>query len=170
MPNIPGMPPQMPNMPGMPGSSPEMKLVAGKDIQTLHGYRCKKYTLHIPREGALTLWLSDAADLPPFHLLTYEPPRQRGRIEWQQQWPALLRELKLFPMLVVLRTEPEKNRRRPSAEKAKDAEKREPAKKPEGREIRRWQVTGIKHQSIQDKDGNLFTVPKNYHKMDPLPF
>jgi hypothetical protein len=174
-PQIPVMPQGMPEMPGgnmpemMPGiNQQEMKLTAEKETRTLHGYLCKKHTLTIPGEGVMTLWLSDSKDLPPFHTLMYEAPHTRGRIEWRQQWTALLREKHLFPMLTILHPEPERRRER-GDEKTNEPDEKPATPKPQP-EIARWEITAISSKTIKDKEGKLFKVPETAHKMELFPF
>ena len=162
-----GMPPMMPM--GMGGNTQKMELKAHKETRTLHGYLCQKYTLSIPRRGVMTLWLSDAKDLPPFHLLSYSAPRKHGRMEWRQQWPAILREKNLFPFLAILRSQPPRKAHNPQepTPTQEEAKNTPPA---QGHEITRWEVTHITPKTIDDPDGTLFKIPTNFHKMQLPPF
>ena len=161
-----GLPAGIPtDMPMMPGQTEEMKLSAGKESKTIHGYLCQRYVMTLPGEGEMTLWLSDAADLPPFHLPLHEAPRARGRVDWLVQWPAVLRERKLFPMLAILRVAPE--------QAAKPTEADTPATKiplKQGREIARWEITDISAKPISDQESSLFAIPLNYHQMESPDF
>lgn len=160
IPGVPGggaFPGGMPPMPSMPGQSEELTLTKQDETKTIHGYLCQRYLMTIPRRGEMTLWLSDAKDLPPFHLLLHEAPRMRGRVRWEQQWPALLREKKLFPMLVVMHAE---SRERPN-------KKEKPA---QGRELYRYEVSKVKAGAVSDPEDKLFTVPAKYYKSEPIGF
>lgn len=152
---LPGGPPMM------PGQAEKMKLIKGKESKTIHGYLCHRYLMTLPGEGEMTLWLSDAKGLPPFYLPLYRAPRARGRVDWRQQWPAVLREKKLFPMLAILRVATEKTRKPAKTDPA--AKKKAPK---QGREIVRWQVTDISAKAIPDTEKTLFVVPKNYHRLE----
>lgn len=155
-------PPAMPAMGGM--GEGKMALTAHpEETRTLHGYPCVKHTLNIPRQGVMTLWLSDADDLPPFHTLAYEAPRAAGGTDWQQRWPALLREANRFPLLAIFRTAPEKGH----SDRKDDAEASPPSL---GEEIMRWEVTAITAVTVDDKEEKLFKIPAEFHKMQLLPF
>ncbi len=151
---IPGLSPPVPSFPAfpamppmMPGEDRKMTLTPGKEKRVLHGYPCRQFTLTIPGEGVMTLWLSEAEDLPPFYPLMHEAPRRQGRIEWRRQWPALLREKHLFPLLAILRSKSER-----------DGE--------QGEVFMRMEVTDITPGEITDADGTTFKVPDEFHKME----
>lgn len=168
MPNIPsgvpggGLPG---NMPMIPGLTKEAKLIKGKESKMIHGYKCHRYLLETPRDGVITLWLSNAEDLPPFYLPIHSTPRSQGRVEWVRQWPALLREKKLFPMLAILRNAPATPATPTKANKknSKTAQKNTP----QGREIARWEITKISPKPVTDPSKNLFKAPKNYYQIAP---
>lgn len=145
-------------MPGM--GKQAMTLTTHKETRSIHGYPCIRHTLTIPREGVITLWLTEAADLPPFHTLMYETPLQRGRMEWQHKWTALLREKQLFPLLAVLRDNStlENN----PTDQDDQENKTSPAPR---KEIMRWEITSITAKTIEDKEGRLFKIPAEFHKM-----
>lgn len=116
-----------------------MELRATKETRVIHGYKCTMHTLSIPLEGEMSLWLPAPGQLPPFHLLLEDVPRQQGRPDLLQQVPALLREKDLFPLLAELKGE-------------------------DGGEMFRWEVTRILPGKVEDAD--LFEVPASFHPLD----
>ncbi len=102
MPEVPGSPP-MPAFPGMSGQLPAANLERAGESRSLHGVNCAKYTASDPEEGTLEVWAAD--DLFPFFLPLHEAPRDRGRREFVESWPEMIREQGLFPMLATLRME-----------------------------------------------------------------
>lgn len=154
MPAIPGGVPA--GIPMFHRNSQKPELTETKETRTIHGYQCQRHVMMLPAVGEMTLWLTDANDLPPFHLPIHQAPRTTGRVTWMDQWPAILREQELFPMLAILRLATEG-----------DTEK-------EGPEIARWQVTHISIHPVDDQQGALFMVPENFHEPKaadhPLPF
>lgn len=146
-------------------ASSTMTLTPGNETRTLHGYPCKKYTLRIPHIGIMTLWLSNAADLPPFHLLTAESPRRRGRGVWQEKWPTLIRHNQSFPMLALLETS-EPPRERTPGERAEES----PGEPVPRQEIMRWEVLSVGPKDPEDTDGERFSVPAGFHHTEPFQF
>jgi hypothetical protein len=63
----------------------------------------------------------------------------------EEQWGGLLKGKKLFPLLAVLTFQ-------------------------NGVERFRFQVTRVKAETIEDKDGSLSQPPPDYQEIQPLPF
>jgi hypothetical protein len=141
---VPG-PPAIPAVPGItspmvPGQAPPMELKATAEQREIHGYPCTRYTLAIPREGEMNLWLAGPGLLPPFHLLEADAPAPApGRDEFAKV-PALLRERDLFPLLAELNGE-------------------------DGSPLVRWEVTVITPST--GEDDSLFQVPANFQPLAP---
>lgn len=146
----PGMPAMsgmagIPPMPPMPGTEGETEPTFEKTNETrkIHGLTCSKYILQDPREGALEVWAMEK--LIPFYLLVQEAPRFRGRLDFFESWPTMLREKGLFPMLAILKEESG------------------------GRERLRFEVTKYDPKQKMD-DPSQFEVPTNFHEIEPPPF
>ena len=135
---IPAVPAGAP--PVLPGQAPPMELKATTGQREIHGYPCTRYTLAIPREGEMSLWLAGPGLLPPFHLLEADAPALApGRDEFAKV-PALLRERNLFPLLAELKGE-------------------------DGSPLLRWEVTAITPSA--GEDDSLFQVPANFQPLAP---
>ena len=154
MPTSPDRPamPEMPPMPGGPGAAQAFVLKATAETKELHGYPCTRFTLDLPREGRLALWLTPEEPLFPFHRLRSEGPDSFRPAEWPDQLAALLRSRNLFPLLIT-RHERERSPR-------PDEKPAEP-----GPEITRWEVTSVQNTALKDTDENLFTPADTFHQL-----
>jgi len=140
-------------IPSMPGTNEPPTLTKAGATRMIHGYDCQRYTLEIPQEGTLTLWLTDS--LPPFHILISHPPAKQHRTQWRDHWPSLLREKKLFPLLAILRPTQEEDREANGSAQSQD------------QEISRWEITQISPKIFVDQELAAFTVPADFHRLDP---
>ena len=160
MPNIPGPPsglppgigPQasgfpatagMPTMPMLPFPPMERAgLKATGETTNILGYVCARYELK-GRGETMEIWATDK-------LLPFQPWRQNRSPHFdlrviEDQWPELLKARKLFPLLATLRFE-------------------------NGVERFRFEAKSITPEKIDDRDGQLFQPPADYHELDPPPF
>ena len=159
MPPMPRMPPQFPGtagvgsqpgpasgMPAMPMMPPmplsQTELTATDQTTNLLGFLCTRYELK-QRGETVDIWATD--QLLPFQPYLASQPRRFGPRGIEEQWPAMLKAKKLFPILVVLKFE-------------------------NGPERLRFELTSIKPEQIQDRDGTLFQPPSDYREIQPLPF
>lgn len=139
IPPIPGIPGGVIPLPGMFHDGPlELKRTGEKRI--LHGYECVKYTIAIPREGEMTLWLAGPGLFPPLHFLRAEVSRPQHRPDWDERIAALLREESLFPLLAELKGEG-------------------------GNELARWEVIRMEPGDVEDPDSRLFKVPDPFTEL-----
>lgn len=135
---LPALP--MMAMPMMPMDPVELK--ATGETTNLLGYACVRYELK-QRGEVMEIWATD--QLPPFQAWTRNQPMRFGPRGIEDQWGALLKDKKLFPLRAVLKF-------------AGDAERL------------RFEVRSITPEKIPDPDGKLFQPPPNYHELEPLPF
>lgn len=141
-PGVAGMP-AMPPMPMRPmGPEQKMELKATGQTTNILGFTCERYEVK-QRGETLEVWATDK-------LMTFQPylrnqPHRFGPRMIEEQWPGLLKERELFPLLVSLHYD-------------------------NGAERLRFEVKSVKEEKINDHDGKLFQPPKDYHEMEPLPF
>ena len=135
-PNIPALP-MMP-MPGMD----KLELKATGDKTNLLGYACLRYEIR-QRGEVMAIWATDK--LLPYQPWQQNQPPRFGPRMIEEQWSELVKNRKLFPLLVTLRL---------------DA----------GPERFRFEVKAVKAERIADPDGKLFQPPSDYHEIEPLPF
>lgn len=146
LPPVPAAPPSGP-FPGplvpvvLPGQAPPMELKATAEQREIHGYSCTRYTLVIPREGEMSLWLAGPGFFPPFYLLEADPPDSFRDRDALAKIPALLRERDLFPLLAELKGEGG------------------------GSLLLRWEVTAIAAGTADDD--SLFRVPPGFQPLAP---
>ncbi|MCS7337511.1 MAG: DUF4412 domain-containing protein [Verrucomicrobiae bacterium] len=135
--------PPMPMMPMMPMEMMEkLELNATGQKTNLLGYACEKFEIRHGGE-VMEIWATDK--LLPFRpWLANQPPRFGPRM-LEEQWGALLRAKKLFPLLAVLKFE-------------------------NGPERLRFEVRGIEVETVVDPEGELFRPPKDYREIEPLQF
>jgi hypothetical protein len=141
-PAVPGMPSMgaMPMMP-MPGMD-KLELRATGDKTNLLGYACIRYELK-QRGEVMEIWATD--QLLPYQPWQQNQPPRFGPRMIEEQWSELVRARKLFPLLASLKFE-------------------------NGPERLRFEVKTITPEKIEDRDGQLFQPPADYHELDPLPF
>jgi hypothetical protein len=132
--------PTMPPMPPMPMQPIELK--ATSDTTNLLGYPCARYEIK-QRDEVMEIWATEK--LLPFLPYLQNQPRRFGPRMMEEQWGGLLKSKKLFPLLAVLTFQ-------------------------DGAERFRFQVTEIKEETIDDKDGSLSQPPPDYQEIQPLPF
>jgi hypothetical protein len=150
MPAIPQVPPGLgpqsglgpPGMPAMPMMMEQPELKATDHTTNLLGYACTRYELK-QRGEVMEIWATDK--LLPFRAWQPNQPPRFGPRMIEEQWGELLRAKKLFPLLAIVRFE-------------------------NGPERLRFEVTSIKPEKIEDKDGSLFQSPQDYREIEPLPF
>ncbi|MCX7723347.1 MAG: DUF4412 domain-containing protein, partial [Verrucomicrobiae bacterium] len=135
--------PPMPIMPMMPMEMMEkLELNATGQKTNLLGYACEKFEIRHGGE-VMEIWATDK--LLPFRpWLANQPPRFGPRM-LEEQWGALLRAKKLFPLLAVLKFE-------------------------NGPDRLRFEVKGIEVETVVDPEGELFRLPKDYREIEPLQF
>jgi hypothetical protein len=132
--------PMMHMMPAMPGEKLELR--ATGDKTNLLGLACQRYELKQHGE-TVEIWATE-------QLLSYRPylqnqPHRFGPRRLNEQWPELLAERKLFPLLVRLHYD-------------------------SGVERFRFEVKSITPDKIPEPGKNLFQPPPNYCEIQPLPF
>jgi hypothetical protein len=130
----------MPTMPVPPSEKAEFK--ATSETTNILGFACIRYELK-QRGETLEVWATDK--LLPFQPYMRNQPSRFGPRMIEEQWPKLLTERKLFPLLVSLHYD-------------------------SGAERLRFEVKSITPEKIADPDGKLFQPPTDYHEMQPLPF
>jgi hypothetical protein len=132
--------PAMPVMPMMP--MPQAELKATDQTTNLLGYLCTRYELK-QRGEIMEIWATD--QLLPFQPYLANQPHRFGPRGIEEEWPQLLQAKKLFPVLVVLKSE-------------------------NGPERLRFELKTIKPEQIADPDGSLFEPPSGYREIRPLSF
>ncbi|GEM_PF-6061316 len=135
-------PPSSPNTPVKP-----LELLKHEDQQDFYGYTCHRYTILFPRSRSLTIWASDAPDLPPYFELVYDSPQQRLGTQPQPKWHTLLRSKGLFPFKATLQAESEEE-----PDGAKDS-KELPI-------LRTWEI--VKQETETMTDPSHFQLPDQY--------
>ena len=142
----PGMAPGMPAIPMMPmmpmGMMEKAELKATGEKTNLLGYACERFELK-QRGEVMEIWATD-------RLFAFEPYQQNqpprfGPSLIKEQWSELVKARKLFPLLASLKFE-------------------------NGPERLRFEVKAITLEKIEDRDGQLFQPPSDYHEFGPLPF
>jgi hypothetical protein len=142
-----GPSPPSPQSAGTPAAIPGPDMVAeqlnlgatGHKTNFL-GLACERYEQK-QRGETLEVWATDELlPFPPY--LRNRPPRfGPGLIE--EQWPGMLKERKLFPLLVSLRYD-------------------------NGTERFHFEVKSVKEQKITDPDSKLFQPPPGWHELPPF--
>jgi hypothetical protein len=132
--------PAMSMMPPMPMERAELK--ATDQTTNILGYTCTRYELK-RRGEVMEIWATDK--LLPYHGWARGQSPRFGPRMFEEQWGELLSAKKLFPLMAILKFE-------------------------NGPERLRFEVTAIKSEKIEDKDGSLFAPPQDYQEVEPLPF
>jgi len=101
------------------------------------GIECRRYELAQPME-TLEIWATDK--LIPFRAYVRGAPPTFGPRLIDDLWPTMMRERKLFPLLVSLRY-------------------------PNGTERFRFEVKSITPERIVDPGGTIFQPPPNYQEL-----
>ena len=142
--SAPGAPsiPTMPNMPTPMMPNAKLELQATGQRTNLLGFACQQYQLK-QRGQTLEIWATD--QLPPYQSYIRNQPHQFGPHMIEEQWPALVADKKLFPMIASLRYG-------------------------SGAERMRFEVTSVSAEKIVEPDEKLFQPPPQYHEVRPLPF
>jgi hypothetical protein len=125
----------------MPGMD-KLELRATGEKTNLLGYACIRYELK-QRGEVMEIWATD--QLLPYQPWQQNQPPRFGPRMIEEQWSELVRARKLFPLLASLKFE-------------------------NGPERLRFEVKTITPEKIEDRDGQLFQPPADYHELDPLPF
>jgi hypothetical protein len=131
--------PAMP-MPMMPGAKLELQ-VTGQNTNLL-GFACQQYVLK-QRGETLEIWATD--QLLPYQSYLQNQPHRFGPQRIEEQWPVMLTDRKLFPLLVRLRYD-------------------------NGAERFRFAVQAVTPQKLTDEEAKLFQPPEGYFEIQPLPF
>ena len=141
MPAMPSMParPTMP-MPMMPGAKLELQATGEKT--NLLGFACERYELK-QRGETMEIWATD--QLLPYQPYLRNQPRRFGPQRIEEQWPGLLTDRKLFPLLAILRRD-------------------------NGPERYRFEVQSVTPQKLKAEDTKLFQPPAGYVEIKPPPF
>jgi hypothetical protein len=134
--------PAMPIMPMMPMPVERMELKATGPKTNRLGYACERFELK-QRGETLEIWATD--QLLPFQPYVQNQPHRFGPRMLEEQWPGLLQQRRLFPLLVTLRFE-------------------------SGLECYRFEVKSIQPEKAARPDGQLFQPPPGYEEIEPLPF
>ncbi len=145
MPNLPNMPVMpagggMPMMPPMPME--QLALKATGESTNLLCYACTRYEIK-QRGETMEIWATD--QLFPFQPYVQNQPHRFGPQMIEEQWAALVKAKKLFPLLATLKFD-------------------------NGTERYRFEVTAITPQKPTDQDAALFQPPPEYQEISPLPF
>lgn len=122
-----------------PGAVPELTSVPGEQL-TLHGYECSRYTLAAGRDFTFTIWACSSPELPPFYHLTQREPSRFGVQESGNDWSAILREKKLFPLRVVV-----------NINEGGDQS-----------ELESWEFTRVEKKPLTPEEKALFSTPSNF--------
>jgi hypothetical protein len=130
----------MPMMPMMPGMMGKAELKATGQKTNLLGYVCERFELK-QRGEMLEVWATD--QLFPYVAYEQSQPHPTPARMPEEQWPALMKSRRLFPLLVTLRFE-------------------------KGPERYRFEVLSIKPETIADPA--VFQPPPDYQEIEPLPF
>jgi hypothetical protein len=117
-----------------------MGLAPKGETNDFHGISCERYEVKVPGHGTMSLWLSNDPTLPPFHLLTHQPP-DPGHREWDDRIAALLRKENRFPFLAILKGEA-------------------------GDTLARWEVTAYRPRLAPDTPADLFAVPQEFDRSE----
>ena len=143
MPTMPNMPVMNARpMPMMTGMMEKMELQATGQKTNLLGFACQQYELK-QRGETLEIWVTDK--LLPYQPYVQNQPHHFGPSGIEEQWPAMLTNRKLFPLLASLRYD-------------------------NGVERFRFEVQSVTPQKLTDDDAKLFQAPTNYFEIQPLPF
>ena len=134
--------PAMPMMPMMPGMMEKMELQATGQKTNLLGFACQQYLLK-QRGETLEIWATD--QLLPYQPYVQNQPHRFGPQRIEEQWPGMLTNRKLFPLLVSLRYD-------------------------NGAERFRFEVQSVTPQKLTDEEAKLFQPPAGYLEIQPLPF
>jgi hypothetical protein len=132
--------PAMPPMPPMPMEKLEFK--ATGETTNILGFTCIRYKLK-QRGETMEVWATDK--LLPFQPYVRNQSPRFGPRMIDEQWPKLLTERKLFPLLVSLHYD-------------------------SGAERLRFEVKSVREEKIADPGDKLFQPPPDYHEIEPLPF
>lgn len=125
-----GMPPM-----AMAGpATPPLQLKATDQTTNLLGYACKKYEMG-SRGDSAEIWATDR--LIPFSIWRQNPLASFGPSGLREQWPDLLRQKKLFPLLAVVRTRG-------------------------GQQLMRFEVAAIVADKDPGPDGKTFLPPADF--------
>lgn len=119
---------------------PELK-ATGQTTNIL-GFLCRKFELKQPGETA-EIWATD--QLPAFQPYLSTQPERLAAYLLKDQWPGLVSNHKLFPLLASLRFD-------------------------SGGEHVRFEVTSVSKDKIAEPSEALFQPPSNYREVRPLPF
>ena len=134
-PNSPGM-----SMPMMPSTDTEFHATGEKT--NLLGLACEHF--EFKQHGAtLEVWATDR--LLPYQPYLQNQPHRFGHQGIEEQWPALLTNRKLFPLLVTLHRD-------------------------NGPERFHFEVKSVTPQALTEADTKLFQTPDGYFEIQPLPF
>jgi len=142
MPNIPAPLGARPPMPMRPMMMKKLELKDTGGTTNILGFVCRQYQLK-QRGETMDFWATD--QLLPFQPYVRNQPHRFGPRMIEEQWPKLVSDQKLFPLLVSLHYD-------------------------KGAERYRFEVTSVKEEKVTDPDGKLFQPPKGYHEIQPLPF
>jgi Domain of unknown function (DUF4412) len=135
MPSMPAMP-----MPMMPSAKLELQVTGQKT--NLLGFTCEQYVLK-QRGETLEIWATD--QLLPYQPYLQNQPHRFSPQRIEEQWPGMLTNRKLFPLLVSLRYN-------------------------NGAERFHFEVTSVTPQKLTAAEAKLFQPPTDYHEIQPLPF
>jgi hypothetical protein len=130
----------MPMMP--PPMMENADLKATGDKTNLLGFACEKYEIK-QRGETMDIWATD--QLFPFQPYVQNQPHHFGPRMIQEQWPELVKDRKLFPLLAILKFD-------------------------NGMERFRFEVTSVTPDKLAAGDEQLFQPPANYFEIQPLPF
>lgn len=130
-------------MPAMP--MPMMQKTELQDTgqkTNLLGFACEQYEIK-QRGETMEIWATDK--LFPFQPYIQNQPHRFGPRMIEEQWPELVKEKKLFPLLATLKFD-------------------------NGAERYRFEVQSVTPEKLTAGDEQLFQPPTNYFEIQPLPF
>jgi hypothetical protein len=135
--------PAMPNMPMSPMMGQKLEVTATGQTTNILGLACQQYELK-QRGETMEIWATD--QLPPYAPYLSNQPHRTGARQLQEQWPGLMAERKLFPMIVSRRfgSGPER--------------------------LLTFEVTSVRTNKVVEPDEKLFEPPPGYREVRPLPF
>ena len=129
-------------MPTPPQLNQSLELKATGQTTNILGFACQQYKLE-QRGETMEIWATD--QLLPYRAYVQNQPHRLGLRLLEEQWPELVADRKLLPLVASLRYD-------------------------NGAERYRFEVNSVKPEKISDPDGKLFQPPKDYHEIQPLPF
>jgi len=126
----------------MPPMSQGLEFMATGKTTNISGFACQQYVIKQSGE-TMEVWATD--QLPPYLQYITSQAGHFGPRMLEQQWPGLLADRKLFPLLAILSYD-------------------------SGVERLRFEVTSIHKETVAEPDATLFEPKADYREVEPRPF